>query len=263
VITAHIRVYAELNDFLSSKQRQTQFVREIRFPTSVKDLLEGAGIPHPEIALILVDDERRSFDYLVDRDCRVAAYPRFHTLSTRETGTLQPKVPPVPGFVLDVHLGRLARYLRLLGFDTLYDNAADDNTLVDRSCDGERILLTRDRGLLMRREVVHGYYVRENEPRKQLAETVRRFKLAAVAQPFTRCMNCNGRLSDVEKVDVEQDLEPGTRRHFDRFWRCQECGNIYWEGSHFERLVHEVANALDASGQASTPRMGDGSGRDR
>jgi uncharacterized protein len=249
VITVNVRVYAELNGFLPPKQRQAQFVRQIRFPTSVKDLLEGAGVPHTEIALILVDGESQSFEYLVEHDCRVAAYPRFQTVNSTETRVLQPEVSGVPGFIVDVHRGRLARYLRLLGFDSLYDMAAEDDSLVDRSRDGGRILLTRDRELLMRRDVSRGYYVRAEDPRRQLGEVIHRFDLAPAARPFTRCMKCNGPLSRVEKARVEERLEPGTRRHFDRFWQCVECGNIYWRGSHYERLLREVTNALDQTRQ--------------
>jgi uncharacterized protein len=235
-----IRLYAELNDFLPTDKRQSTFLRDIREPTSVKDLLEGAGVPHPEIALVLVDGEPQTFDSLIDRDCRVSAYPHFHGFELTGLPVSQPELPEEPRFVLDVHLGKLARYLRLLGFDASYNNAADDDALVERASRDERILLTRDRGLLMRRAVTLGYFVRKDDPRKQVAEVVRRFDLANCLEPFTRCMNCNGRLASVDKASIEHQLEPGTCRHFDHFWRCRDCRQIYWQGSHCKQLERMI-----------------------
>lgn len=240
MIDIQIRVYAELNDFLPPGRRQRAFERRISSRTSLKDLLEGVGVPHPEIGAVLVNGEPRTFDFLMEAESRVAAYPWFRSILTTGLPDLRPALVAPPRFLLDVHLGRLARYLRLLGFDVRYDNAADDDQLIARLRGSDRILLTRDRELLMRRSVVWGYYLREVDPQRQLAEVVRRFDLAAHAEPFTRCLSCNGKLVEVEKADIQDRLEPGTRRHFDRFWQCRECGNLYWEGSHFQRLAQLV-----------------------
>jgi uncharacterized protein len=243
VINVQIRVYGELNDFLPPVQRQVPFLRRIPHPTSVKDLLEGVGVPHPEIAAVLVDDASEDFGFLVERDCRVTAFPLFRQIVSDDLVPLRPARPDEPRFVIDVHLGRLARYLRLLGIDAHYDTVVGDDRIIGLAHEKRRILLTRDRELLMRKAVIWGYFVRKNDPREQFIEVVKRFDLSSVAKPYSRCMNCNGLLAPVNKADVEDRLEPNTRQHFERFWQCQTCGNVYWRGSHYERLERLVACA--------------------
>jgi uncharacterized protein len=240
VLHVSIRAYAELNDFLPVSRRQREFSRRLRFATSVKDLLEGAGIPHPEIALLLVDGEPKPFEFLIERSCRVAAYPAFRSPPLCDLPVSQPRQAELPGFVLDVHLGRLSRYLRLVGCDAVYENDATDDLLARTAGGNERYLLTRDRALLMRKDVVRGYFVRNDDPIRQLVEVARRFGLVAGIRPFSRCLACNGVLVQVEKHEVEAQLEPGTRRNFEQFWQCHGCGNIYWKGSHYNRLLELV-----------------------
>ena len=139
-------------------------------------------------------------------------------------------------FVADVHLGRLAAYLRLAGFDTAYGNDWDDAILAGIAADEKRVLLTRDRRLLMRSAVPRGHLVRETAPRAQLREVVARFGLAPRLRLHTRCSVCNGAVQPVPKQDVEGDLEPLTRRHYREFWRCTQCGRVYWKGSHWRSL---------------------------
>jgi uncharacterized protein len=244
MIEVVIRAYADLNDFLPRSFRQASFVRGIPEPTSVKDLLEGAGIPHSEIGAILVDGIPVTFDTLINAPCRVAAFPPFRNLVPGDLPALRPDLSHVPRFVVDTHLGRLARYLRLLGFDTLYENAASDERLVDLALQGDRVVLTRDRGLLMRKAVRWGYFVRHEDPRNQLSEVVRRFDLVDHIEPFQRCLVCNGMVGPVDKAAVEPELPPATRRHFDRFWQCGDCGRVYWQGTHYDRLTHLIAQAL-------------------
>lgn len=250
MIDVEIRVYAPLNDFLPPQRRQVSFGRRIRVPTSVKDLLEGVGIPHPEIAAVLIDEAPVGFDALVDRPCRVAAYPSFFHLDVPELPELRPPEPDPPQFVLDVHLGRLARYLRLLGFDTRYDRSADDDGLVQVSRGEGRILLTRDREMLMRAAVDHGHFIRSDDPWRQILDVARRYDLAGWIDPFTRCLKCNDLIYPIDKAEIEHRLEPGTRRHFDRFWECRSCGNLYWRGSHYQRLRGLVAEIDRSAGGA-------------
>jgi uncharacterized protein with PIN domain len=151
------------------------------------------------------------------------------------------------GFVLDTHLGTLARYLRLCGFDTLYRNDYDDEELAGISAGQHRILLTRDRDVLKRRIVTHGCFVRNDRPREQLVEVLQRFHLTEAITPFTRCTRCNGRLQEVAKEDIADRLEPLTRRYYQRFRQCTGCGRIYWRGSHvqhIERLIGRIREDL-------------------
>lgn len=139
-------------------------------------------------------------------------------------------------FVLDIHLGKLATSLRLLGFDTLYRNDYADEELARISSTEERILLTRDRGLLMRSIVVHGYYVRNTDPQLQIVEVMQRFNLYQLASPFQRCLRCNGLLESVPKEAIAEQLPESVRLHVNEFYRCQNCKQVYWKGSHYEKL---------------------------
>ncbi len=231
-----LRFYAELNDFLPPYRRQVAFVQPLSGRTSVKDLVEGLGVPHTEVDLILVNGEPVDFAYIVQDGDRISVYPVFESIDISPLTRLRPRPLRVPRFVLDVHLGKLAVYLRMLGFDTLYGNDYDDATLARLAADQRRILLTRDRGLLRRSVVTHGYYVRATVPRQQLVEVIRRFDLLGSIAPFRRCMRCNGLLAPVAKQDVIDQLPPRTRRSYDEFYRCRECTRVYWKGSHFLRM---------------------------
>jgi uncharacterized protein with PIN domain len=204
---------------------------------SVKDRIEACGVPHPEVDLIVVNGEPVGFDHHLAAGDRVAVYPLFRTL-----GLESPLRPGHPGdrFAIDVNLGRLARYLRLLGFDAVSDGRLDDGDLAELAAAEDRIVLTRDRHLLKRSVVVHGYLVREVMPFDQAAEVVRRFNLADRMDPFARCMECNGVIEVVDKAEVDHLLEPLTREHYDEFRRCPGCARIFWRGSHFEHLVSVV-----------------------
>jgi uncharacterized protein with PIN domain/sulfur carrier protein ThiS len=239
---ATIRFYEELNDFLPTNWRKVAFDIHFNGPESIKDLVESLGVPHPEIDLILVNGESVGFDYRVRDGDQISVYPRFDKINISSVTKLRPKPLPVTSFVLDTHLGRLAAYLRMLGFDTLYRNDYDDPTLADISAFDNRILLTCDKGLLMRKQLTHGYYVRERQPRKQLLEVWSRFHLHRSQQPFTRCMHCNGKIRRVEKAAIESRLMPKTRVHYHEFWQCPDCSKVYWKGSHYRRMQELVTN---------------------
>lgn len=237
-----IRFYAELNDFLPPDRRQRELTYPFDVAPSVKDAVEALGVPHTEVDLILANGDPVGFDYrLVDGD-RISVYPVFERLDISELARLRPDPLRVVRFVADGHLGTLARYLRLLGFDTRYDAGWADGTLAGVSVAEGRILLTRDRGLLKRGVVTHGLYVRDDDPRAQVVDVVRRLDLRASLRPFTRCMACNGWLEDVDKAVIVERLEPGTRQAFDRFRRCPDCDRVYWEGPHYRRLRDLVAH---------------------
>jgi uncharacterized protein with PIN domain/sulfur carrier protein ThiS len=240
-----LRFYAELNDFLRDPQKQTRFEIELNRRTSVKDLIESLGVPHTEVEVILANGKSVDFSYIVKSGDRLSIYPMFESVDV--TPILKLRETPLRDtrFVLDCHLGRLARYLRQFGFDTLYRNDYSDDDLAETSAREHRILLTRDRSLLKRSIITHGYFVREHDPRKQLDEVIRRFDLRNRIIPFGRCTRCNGRVEAVSKQSIEHLLEPKTRLYFDEFWQCAGCGQVYWEGSHVKhmlRLTDEVLN---------------------
>lgn len=234
--SATIRFYAELNDHLPPELRFQTIERSFVVPGSVKDLIESFGVPHTEVELVVANGVSVDFSYVVRDGARVAVYPVFEAVDVTPALRVRPAPLRDPRFVLDVHLGKLAAYLRMLGFDTFYRNCFDDAELVRVSVEEKRILLTRDRGLLKHGVLTHGYWLRETDSRPQVTEVLRRFELKALIRPFTRCMACNGVLVDVPKAEAAQKVPPRVARAFDDFRRCGDCGRTYWRGSHYSRM---------------------------
>ncbi|OHV05317.1 Mut7-C RNAse domain-containing protein [Mycobacterium talmoniae] len=240
-----VRAYAELNDFLGADARGVTVRRPFRDHQTVKDVLEAMGIPHTEIDLIVVNGVPRGFGHRPAVGDRIAAYPMFEALDIAAIARLRPVPLRDPRFVVDVNLGRLARLLRMLGFDVWWSHDADDAALAEISLSQQRILLTRDRGLLKRRAITHGLFVRADQPDEQTLEILRRLDLAQRLAPLTRCVCCNGVLAAVAKAEVADVLEPLTRRYYHQFSRCADCGRIYWPGSHHARLLALVEGFRD------------------
>jgi uncharacterized protein len=245
---AHFRFYAELNDFLPPDRRQVSFAHsfEARARPSIKDMIEALGVPHTEVELILVDGEPVDFSYTVRDGNRISVYPVFESIDPAPVVRLRPLPLRELRFVLDAHLGKLAGYLRLLGFDTLYRNDYDDAVLAQISSDERRVLLTRDLGLLKRSMVTHGYFVRETDPSRQVTEVLRRFDMHGLIAPFKRCIRCNGELRSVDKSQIAEKLPPRTQEYYDEFHVCDQCGKVYWKGSHYQRLADFITRVAAA-----------------
>ena len=242
--TAYFRFYAELNDFLPKNQRYALFPLAFKNRQTVKHLIESIGVPHPEVDLILVNSEPKDFSYIVQDKDVISVYPVFESFDISAENKLRPEPLREAKFVLDAHLGRLAAYLRLLGFDTLYRNDYADEELAEISHNENRICLTRDRGLLKRNMVERGYCLRSTDSRQQVKEVLRRFDLFRSVKPFQRCAHCNGMLEDVDKKEIIDQLLPQTKRYYDEFRRCPECGQVYWKGAHFQRIVKLIESLL-------------------
>lgn len=243
VKSAWFRFYAELNDFLPAERRMTSFERKFIDAASVKDMIESLGVPHTEIDLILVNGKSVDFRYTVRDGDRISVYPVFEGLDISPVTRLRPQPLRESRFVLDTHLGRLATYLRMAGFDTLYRNDFADDELAAVSRDERRILLTRDAGLLKRAAVTHGYFVRETAVRRQFAEVMRRFDLFRQARPFTRCLRCNTILQVAIKEEIADRLPPRAAELYHEFLRCPGCDRVYWKGGHYERMREFLADA--------------------
>lgn len=231
-----LRFYEELNDFLPPAWRKISFVHELTRRTSVKDLIESFGVPHTEVEVILANGESVDFSYIVRAGDRISVYPMFESLDVSPLIRLRERPLRDPRFVADANLGQLARYLRLLGFDVIYRNDFTDREIAQIANRERRIVLTRDRALLQHKIIERGYFVRADKPREQVKELLTRLQLYDALRPFTRCTRCNGELEDVEKETVLQQLEPKTRKFYERFRRCKSCGQAYWRGSHFSRM---------------------------
>ena len=249
---AWFRFYEELNDFLPVYRRKRRFPHDFSRRTSIKDMIESLGVPHTEIEVILVNGESVDFSYIVNDGDDISVYPMFESLDIRPLLKLRPQPLRLPRFVLDTHLGRLARYLRLLGFDCLYRNDFHDEELARISSEQQRTLLTRDRVLLHRKVITRGYFIRATQPLQQTVEVLRRFDLSGDIRPLGRCIRCNGLLEDIGKEAIEERLEPGTRRYYQHFRICPDCGQIYWRGSHFRKMTRLI-DAIAAAGEETTP----------
>lgn len=246
--TTTFRFYEELNDFLAPDRRKQEFTAKCARAATTKHMIEALGVPHTEVELILVNGESVDFSRQLEDGDRVAVYPRFE--ATDVTPLLRVRDTPLreTRFVADAHLGGLAHMLRMLGFDTLYDNHYHDDAIVAIAERDGRIVLTRDRELLKRRAVTHGCYVHALKSEQQLREVVERLDLARSARPFTRCLHCNAPLRPVDKATVLDRLPPRVQAHYDRFSTCDVCGRVYWEGSHW-RNMKQVLDGLLLNGQ--------------
>ncbi len=230
------RFYEELNDFLPARVRKRPFYYALPRDATVKQAIEALGVPHTEVDLILVNGGSVGFGHRLSDGDRVSVYPQFEALDITPVLRLRDRPLRRPSFVADAHLGALARYLRMLGFDTLFRNDYGDAELVSISLAERRTLLSRDRSLLMRRELNHGIFVRAVDPKAQVREVVRRVDLARMVDPFSRCTVCNGTLDAVDKAAVAHRILIDVLKAHDAFWSCLACARIYWRGSHYRRM---------------------------
>lgn len=234
--TATLRFYAELNDFLAPGQRQRERSLNFEPPLPVRHLIETCGVPHTEVELILRDGESIGLEEPVADGDRFAVYPMFESFDVSPLLRLRRKPLREPRFIADAHLARLARRLRMLGLDTLWFNDLGDAALARLAGEQHRILLTRDRALLMHRAVTHGCHVQPGGTDDQIRALVRRLQLCGWIAPFTRCTLCNALLKSVSPDDGSLSVPPGVAQRHRELWRCTGCGQVYWKGSHWEAM---------------------------
>ena len=241
-----IRFYEELNDFIKNYPPKEDIPFSFRDRRSVKDLIESFGVPHVEVDLILVNGESVDFTYIVEDRDRISVYPVFERLDIHGLSPLRDKPLRQTRFVLDVHLGRLARDLRMLGFDCDYSNSRDDPELAAIAASEQRILLTRDRGLLKRKIVTRGLAVRSDDPAEQLVEVMTKLDLKNQICPLTRCLECNGVLEKIEKEtktfnEFRAGIPPKVLAWCNEYSHCRVCGKIYWKGSHYDTMMIRIS----------------------
>jgi uncharacterized protein with PIN domain len=242
---ARFRFYEELNEFLPSSKRKVIFNYQFMGNPSVKDVIEAIGVPHVEVDLILVNGTPVDFVYKIKDDDLVSVYPVFESLNISNVSPLRPKPLRDIRFILDVHLGKLAKNLRLCGFDTKYETNLNDDEIIDISLKEKRIILTRDKGMLKNKRVTHGYWLRSQHPPVQIKEVIRRFDLKKMINPFSRCLECNSILESIRKADIVGRLQYKTRKYYNEFRRCPQCERLYWEGSHFSKMKILIDNIIN------------------
>lgn len=244
----YIRFYEELNDFLPAKlPRKSTLPYRYTARTTVRDAIEAFNIPHTEVDLALVNGTSVGLNHKLNPGDRISVYPQFEQLDISYVSHIRQTPLRHPRFIVDVNLGKLAGYLRMAGFDTLYENNLEDAWIVDKAAREKRIILTRDLGVLKYRRVTHGYYVRSQQPKKQIKEVLSSFQLQHLMAPFTRCMACNGQLQPVSRQEVRHKAPPGAYRFYHDFLACSQCGKVYWKGSHYQHMlafIEELQNTL-------------------
>ena len=233
---ACFRFYAELNDFIAPARRRREFELLCAESATVKHAIESVGVPHTEVELILANGESVDFAYRVREGDRISVYPMFEAFDIAPLLRVRPAPQRDPRFIADAHLGGLARLLRMLGFDTRYEPGAPDEAIRREATDERSIILTRDRRLLICRDVTHGCYVHAIKPPDQLREVTQRLQLSPRAQPFTRCLRCNALLQPVDKAGLLQSLPPRVAERHSSFMRCPVCERVYWPGDHHRSM---------------------------
>jgi uncharacterized protein with PIN domain len=243
---ASFRFYEELNDFLAPARRKRDFELRCAEAATVKNAIESVGVPHTEVELIIANGESVGLGYRVREGDRISVYPVFECFDIAPLLRVRPQPLREPRFIADAQLGGLARLLRMLGFDTLYDNHAADADIRERAARESRTILTRDRQLLICRDVTHGCYVHALKPPEQLQEIVERLQLAGQARPFTRCLCCNDSLVPVDKTEVLELLPPAVAARQRLFKRCPTCLRVYWPGDHYRHMSEMLRGLIPA-----------------
>ncbi len=233
----YLRFYEELNDFLPEEKRKKRFEHHYIDRTSVKDLIESLGIPHTEVDLILVKGNSVNFKYLINDGDDISVYPVFESFDISDLQHLRPKPLRKPKFVADVHLGRLTRYLRMMGLDVIYRNDFEDEEIVELSLKERRAILTKDKGILKRNDVIHGYWIRSTKVEEQVKEVLKRFDLQKEIKEFSRCIECNELLKPIKKETIINQLPPKVAQSQNEFMHCPSCNKIYWRGTHYQRML--------------------------
>ena len=235
-----LRFYAELNDFLRKDLAFKAFEYTCKGKITVRDAIESLGVPHSAVDLVLVNSEPAGFSQIINNGDYISVYPVFESFDISYLTPNHKKPLRITRFVLDAHLGRLARQLRMLGFDSVYKPGISDEEIIDIAESENRIILTRDRALLKSKRVSHGYYIRSTQTRQQLEEIICKFDLVNQFEPFTRCLVCNDLLEEVDSEDIKELVKEDTATIFSEFFRCSGCHKIYWEGSHYESMVSQI-----------------------
>jgi len=251
--SVQIRFFEELNDFLPVKNRKVEFSREFFGRQSVKDLIEAIGVPHIEVDLILVNGSSVNFSYIIEDKDQISVYPVFESFDITEVQKLRPKPLRRNKFILDCHLGKLARYLRMIGSDSEYLAISDVDMIIRISQDQKRTILTRSSKLLKRKIITHGYWIRNANIKLQLEEVISRFHLKNEIKEFTRCLECNTFLVEVEKKSVLDRLPEKVKLFYGEFKECKVCKKLYWKGYHYLKMKKFIEEIKFSDSISSTP----------
>jgi uncharacterized protein with PIN domain len=245
MVMATFRFYEELNDFLPRERRGRDITVPCARAATTKHMIEALGVPHTEVELILVNGESSPLGRLIEEGDRISVYPKFEAFDITPLLRVREQSLRRLRFVADAHLGALARFLRMAGFDTVYDNTIHDDEIAALAESEGRVVLTRDRELLKRRTITHGCYIHALKPEQQLRELFDRLDLASSVKPFSLCLHCNAPLRTVSREEVWEQLPPAVRELHHEFNTCDCCHGVFWKGSHWKRMTDVLARAAD------------------
>ena len=238
------RFYEELNNYLPLEKHKVWFEYIFADATSMQDALLSMEVPLDEIELILVNQQSKGLDYILQDGDRISVYPVFESFDLSGISQIREKPLRNPKFICDVHLGRLSKYMRMLGWDTLYSNQYSPDEMIAISCQEKRIILSRNYQLTRHKKVTHSYWIQSSCPVEQIKDLINKLDLSNKIIPLTRCLKCNQRLVPVEKKKIAHRLEALTAKYYNEFYVCPACDQIYWKGSHFERMSDFIKNTI-------------------
>ena len=245
---ADFHFWGRLSKLVAGAADATGIAYRFRGSPAVKDSIEALGLPHTEVDIILVAGRAVGFDYPLQADDRVEVFPFRGEVTQGGDVHLSPPLPDKPIFILDVHLGKLTRRLRMLGFDCRYRNDYSDTQIIELAQAEDLIILTRDRGLLKHARVQQGYLIDSDQVDEQVLEVLDRYQLGKKIHPLYRCPCCNGLLKSVTKEEIIHRLLPKTAQYYQNFRQCRSCRQVYWQGSHYlkiERWIRELVAAAE------------------
>ena len=243
---ATIRFYAELNDHLPEERRYTTIPVPVGGAVTVGETIARFDVPTSEVDLILINGVSVDLKHPACNNDRISVFPVFESFDISSVTKVREEPLREPRFVLDCHLGKLAYYLRMLGFDTLYSANFHDDELVAISNRDRRTLLSRDRKLIEEGAITRGYRVRETDPKLQVIEILRRFDLFNLTRPLQRCLRCNTFLVPIEKEKVLLRLPELVRERYDEFQTCTTCNRVYWKGTHYQRMQAFIEKVMQS-----------------
>lgn len=232
------------------------FTHTVKGYPSIKDTVEALGVPHTEVDCILASGRSVDFSCQMKGGETFRIYLDSCRIPVSFAGRikkLRPRIPACPQFILDAHLGKLARHLRLLGFDTVYDQRLEDEEIIVRAVQEKRVVLTRDLGILKNNAVRLGAFVQAIDSARQIKEVIKKFGLEENVRPFSLCLECSGRIRRVAKSKIANRLPPKVRRYYKTFYLCRKCGKVYWKGSHYAKLAKFVKRIKEMSSGPRRP----------
>jgi len=240
-IRVTVRIYEELNSFLPESRQKRDFSFELEEGATIQQLLSNLELPLSQVDLILVNGESVGVSFPLKAGDRISIYPVFERLNIAPVLKIRPAPLRKPRFICDVHLGKLATYMRMAGLDADYRNNFSGRQLIQLSVELGKIILTKNRGLLKNKRITHGYLVIQNLPKLQLAEIISCFDLKQWCSPLSRCLRCNLPVHSISKDDAVGKVAPRVLEMHDQFMKCDGCSRVYWKGTHYESMMSWIS----------------------